>query len=587
MAIRIGNGSNNNLNGTIFSDAMFGMGGDDVLYGGFGADVLTGGSGRDVFLYKNVLDSVWFAPDIITDFQQCTDKIDLSCFLGSTDLAFDYDHDPIANGVWTTKVSIFGIKTTIVKVDVTGDAKADMHIVLNGWHNLNKNDFVGVNNGPTAVDDTAGPVCENDSGICIDVLANDTDPDGCYDSLCLSDLADCASMTVAGDGNEINAALLAAITPEQLADLFCIEDEKIHFKPGNTFDALLPGQTATITIEYTIKDESGAEDTATLTVEVTGKADTAADRWIVSDFAAGFSVGDWAALANDNDTTLQTIDSVNESILFFDYDGDFDFFTGYSLANGSTAFEYTTSLGETQTVSVDKLGTNLLNNDLVDISAEDYDFAHLDGLGGNDTLIGGAARDQLVGGLGDDVLRGGGSDDTMTGGGDIDLLTPPNDIFQLVTPTANGTDVITDFDAHGVVPIIGTNFARDRIAFQQGEGGWNASGTTPGSGSTSTLVSGAYQQSLSAIANITAGDTNKVIELQSAVADAAAVGSATGGVANAYVVLFNTGTGRGEIWWDGDWSNTDDRYQVATIDNIDSLGELTYLNRFDFAEWQV
>ena len=47
MAIRIGNGGNNILNGTNGSDLLLGMGGNDTLNGGGGTDILSGGGGSD------------------------------------------------------------------------------------------------------------------------------------------------------------------------------------------------------------------------------------------------------------------------------------------------------------------------------------------------------------------------------------------------------------------------------------------------------------------------------------------------------------------------------------------------------------
>ena len=47
MAIRIGNGGNNTLNGTNGSDILLGLGGNDVLNGGGGSDLLSGGGGND------------------------------------------------------------------------------------------------------------------------------------------------------------------------------------------------------------------------------------------------------------------------------------------------------------------------------------------------------------------------------------------------------------------------------------------------------------------------------------------------------------------------------------------------------------
>src|SRR5215213_9518842 len=47
MAIRIGNGGDNILNGTNGSDLLLGAGGNDVLNGGGGIDILLGGGGND------------------------------------------------------------------------------------------------------------------------------------------------------------------------------------------------------------------------------------------------------------------------------------------------------------------------------------------------------------------------------------------------------------------------------------------------------------------------------------------------------------------------------------------------------------
>ena len=48
MAIKIGNGGNNTLNGTNGSDLLLGAGGNDTLNGGGGIDILSGGGGNDV-----------------------------------------------------------------------------------------------------------------------------------------------------------------------------------------------------------------------------------------------------------------------------------------------------------------------------------------------------------------------------------------------------------------------------------------------------------------------------------------------------------------------------------------------------------
>jgi Ca2+-binding RTX toxin-like protein len=85
-----GNALANNLNGGDGNDLVSGRGGDDVvsggngndfLYGGEGKDQLTGGVGQDVFIFISTEDSKLtggLPQDVVTDFQQGQDKIDIS-----------------------------------------------------------------------------------------------------------------------------------------------------------------------------------------------------------------------------------------------------------------------------------------------------------------------------------------------------------------------------------------------------------------------------------------------------------------------------------------------------------------------------
>ncbi len=104
-----------------------------------------------------------------------------------------------------------------------------------------------VNDAPIAVDDT-GTTDENQT-LVLDVLANDHDPDGAV-PLTLVDAA------ITDGGGTVH-----------------IEDGQLVFDPGTDFDALGEGETAKVTIEYTISDDEGATDTATATVTVTGTND--------------------------------------------------------------------------------------------------------------------------------------------------------------------------------------------------------------------------------------------------------------------------------------------------------------------------
>jgi hypothetical protein len=81
------------LTGNEFANRIVGGSGDDTLSGGLGKDVLAGGDGADKFVFASVADSNALARDIILDFAQGSDKIDLSAIdavQGGSDSAFNF-----------------------------------------------------------------------------------------------------------------------------------------------------------------------------------------------------------------------------------------------------------------------------------------------------------------------------------------------------------------------------------------------------------------------------------------------------------------------------------------------------------------
>ena len=71
----------------------------------------------------------------------------------------------------------------------------------------------------------------------------------------------------------------------------------------------------------------------------------------------------------------------------------------------------------------------------------------IEGVGSNDTLIGGVGDDVLFGGTGDDTLIGGSGDDTLVGGGGADVVDGGEgaDVLELdgsVGVTAEGLSLI-------------------------------------------------------------------------------------------------------------------------------------------------
>ncbi len=88
--LRAGNGNdtiyadagNDYLFGSDGNDALIGFGGNDTLEGGAGADYLAGGSGADVFVFDD-----GFGEDVIADFQDGVDRMDVSGLAGVNSIA--------------------------------------------------------------------------------------------------------------------------------------------------------------------------------------------------------------------------------------------------------------------------------------------------------------------------------------------------------------------------------------------------------------------------------------------------------------------------------------------------------------------
>jgi Ca2+-binding RTX toxin-like protein len=127
-----GNGGNDYIDGGTGNDELFGGEGDDRLIGNSGndnlqgeegVDVLNGGFGNDTFIYASLEDSSINASDIIQDFEQGADQIDLSQI--EDNLSFNDFEFSTENG------------HTIVK-----DKNSDFAIDLMGVFTLSEDDFI-------------------------------------------------------------------------------------------------------------------------------------------------------------------------------------------------------------------------------------------------------------------------------------------------------------------------------------------------------------------------------------------------------------------------------------------------------------
>ena len=162
----------------------------------------------------------------------------------------------------------------------------------------------GVNDAPVANDDMA--TTDENTGVSVDVLTNDTDVDGDDNSTNFS-LDSIDGVTLGG--LSISTLATGSIT---------IVGGELVFTPGTDFDELDSTDTATVTVNYTMSDDEGATASAVATITVNGVNDTpvANDDMATTDENTGVNVD---VLANDTDVdgdddstnfSLDSIDSV-------------------------------------------------------------------------------------------------------------------------------------------------------------------------------------------------------------------------------------------------------------------------------------
>ncbi|XZE35110.1 tandem-95 repeat protein [Pirellulaceae bacterium SH501] len=116
----------------------------------------------------------------------------------------------------------------------------------------------GLNDAPVAVADTAS-IDENGAAILVDVLANDTDID---------DLDGPTNFTLVSPLGAITFSGVSSLAGSSIS----VSGNKISFDPGTAFDELDPGDTATVTIPYTMTD-GDVTSSAQLVVTVNGQND--------------------------------------------------------------------------------------------------------------------------------------------------------------------------------------------------------------------------------------------------------------------------------------------------------------------------
>ncbi|WP_309091862.1 Ig-like domain-containing protein, partial [Phenylobacterium sp.] len=246
-----------------------------------------------------------------------------------------------------------------------------------------------INTGPTAVADAAS--VDEDARVVLDVLANDTDP------------------------NSGETKTLVSVSTSAKGATVTIEDGKVvYVADADAFDLLGPGETATDTFTYVMKDAVGATSTATVTVTVGG-------------------VANGPAQAGGNGADKLTGTAADEAMT-----GD----------NGS---DTVAGLAGADTLAGGNGADELLGGAGID---------RLSGDNGADTLNGGAGDDVLTGGLGGDrfVFEGAFGRDVVTDFGNDDRIQLDDaqfaDLAAVLAKSAQaGDDVVITLDAGNVITL--------------------------------------------------------------------------------------------------------------------------------------
>ncbi|WP_422050833.1 ExeM/NucH family extracellular endonuclease [Shimia sp.] len=249
-SIVIGNYQSNVLTGSSGRDFIFGRwgndtisagGGNDIIFGGFGDDDISGDAGRDTLFGGHGDD--WLRGGSGNDRLFGGRGFDTAIYEGGLS-----DYSVSFQGKWhwqTIKVS--SVNATVADagtdrlkgIEALYFAADDLTIFVDGRNNA----AIAEDDSITANEDGTPQISQ------AVLLANDSD----------------------FDGDDVFISAVAATSASGASVEFA--DDQISYNPGNLFDGLDDGETATDSFTYTIDDGKGGTAQATVTVAIQGTND--------------------------------------------------------------------------------------------------------------------------------------------------------------------------------------------------------------------------------------------------------------------------------------------------------------------------
>jgi len=512
-------GNTYDANNTI-SNAIYGFGGNDTLTGGTAADYVFGGAGTDTI---NLAEGDFVVGEVID---------------GGADadtLALTTTGDGVALDLTVGKVSNVETLTTI---DGGAGTSYDQTVTMTGaqWAGfaaINMNDGTDVLNvQATGTEDISGAAANAISNVETSNLTGTTG----NDSLTLT-------------GTQLDRILIGSGTINMGggSDTLVLTSTSADLNTLGATNASIQGVEAI----------SAAPATAGVTLTLSGQTEA------FTITGSGF---------NDNITGGSGADSIsagagNDTITAAQND---------TLIDGGAGDPDTLNIGANFTSSSDAQIANIENIVLtatgttLNLSNQTEAFT-ITGSSGADTITGGSGKDKLLGGGGNDSLTGGGGDDILNGGAGTDTLSGGTgaDQFRLASTTTTATisDYTDDSDKIAFLDTGSTSGGSVNFA--------GLAGTTAG-----VTLNAANFISRASISNVANSDDQVVVRLTNA-QDSSQIAANTGAAADTYVIVFNSTSGRGEIWFDDNWANGSNRVKVATLNNITTLAGVTAITNSD------
>jgi Ca2+-binding RTX toxin-like protein len=348
-------------------DHVRGNDGDDVLTGGSGSDHVKGGKGDDVAVYS-VADNVGSKDKYdggkgtdtlqinltVVEFDQLQDElVRIQDYVNSDTGHHRHGHHDSRVFKTSFGLDIRNFESVVFMVEGVGE--------------VDPSDTEPTNSNPETQSDE-GPTDE-DSVVLIDVLSNDTDPDG--DTLTLTSVD-----ITSGEGTAT------------------IVNGLVSYDPGDSYQHLNAGESVVVEITYTVDDGQGgtSAETAVVTVEgkdevITGTEDNdvlegTSGNDIISALGGGLDV----IIGSDGDDVIyggEGDDAINYGNLGFDVNVDLQAGT----ATGDGMIDSLHSINIVLGSSYDDM--------LIGGNTESDNFEYFYGGDGADTIDGGSGFDEL------------------------------------------------------------------------------------------------------------------------------------------------------------------------------------------------